>query len=138
MDMDIDNVIGQRIKELRTHYNLSVKEFAGKCGLSHVAIFHLENGRTLKPHRSSLQRMAAVFGTTPDWLLYGKNEMLPNGSKEIYNDEDENDNFWKEEAYLEIKSKNIMLEKEIERLWQMLSHFATGAKPNFEHMRDAS
>jgi len=82
--------------------------------------------------------MASVFGTTADWLLFGKNEMLPNGSKEIYADENGNDNFWKEEAYLEIKSKNVMLEKEIERLWQMLSHFTTGAQSNFERMRDAS
>lgn len=134
----MESTIGQRMKELRTHYNLSVKEFALKCGLSHVAIFHLENGKTLKPHRSSLQRMASIFGTTADWLLFGKNEMLPNGTKEIYTDENGNDNFWKEEAYLEIKSKNLMLEKEIERLWQMLSHFAAGTKPNFERMRDAS
>ena len=133
----MENSIGQRIKELRTHYNLSVKEFAAKCGLSHVAIFHLENGRTLKPHRSSLQRMASVFGTTADWLLFAKNEMLPNGTKEIYIDEAEDGSFWKEETYLEIKSKNLMLEKEVERLWQMLSHFTTGSKPNFERMLDA-
>jgi transcriptional regulator with XRE-family HTH domain len=134
----MENSIGQRVKELRSHYNLSVKEFAAKCGLSHVAIFHLENGRTLKPHRSSLQRMANVFGTSADWLLFAKNEMLPNGSKEIYAEEETNVDFWKEDAYLEIKSKNAILEKEIERLWQMLSHFTTGSKPNFQPIRDAS
>ena len=134
----MENSIGLRIKELRAHYNLSVKEFAGKCNLSHVAIFHLENGRTSKPHRSSLQRIASIFGTTADWLLFGKNEMLPSGTKEIYSQEIGQESFWKDEAYLEIKSKNAMLEKEIERLWQMLSHFTTGAKPNFERMRDAS
>lgn len=134
----MENTIGQRIRELRTHYNLSVKEFAVKCGLSHVAIFHLESGKTLKPHRSSLQRMATIFGTTADWLLYGKSEMLPNGEKEIYTLENNTDAYWKDEAYLEIKSKNMMLEKEIERLWQMISHFTAGTKPNFERMLDAS
>lgn len=134
----MENLIGQRVKELRLHYNLSVKEFAAKCGLSHVAIFHLENGRTLKPHRSSIQRMANIFGSSSDWLLYGKNEMLPNGTKEIYAPENANEEFWKEEAYLEIKSKNTMLEKEVERLWKILEHFATGLKPNFERIRDAS
>ena len=133
----METTIGQRIRELRTHYNLSVKEFAAKCGLSHVAIFHLENGKTLKPHRSSLQRMANIFGTSSDWLLFGKNEMLPNGIKEIYADENSGDGFWKDEAYLEIKSKNVMLEKEIERLWQMVSHFTSGTKPDFQRMRDA-
>src|SRR5262245_57983211 len=101
----MENTIGQRIKELRTHYNLSVKEFVGKVGLSHVAIFHLESGKTLKPHRSSLQRMANIFGTTADWLLFGKSEMLPNGEKEIYAEENSNDAYWKDEAYHEIKSK---------------------------------
>lgn len=133
----MENSIGQRIKELRIHYNLSVKEFAVKCGLSHVAIFHLENGKTVKPHRSSLQRIATIFGTTADWLLFGKSEMLPNGSREIYTDENGQDNFWKDEAYLEIKSRNMMLEKEIERLWQMVSHFTSGTKPDFQRMRDA-
>lgn len=134
----MENSLGQRVKELRMHYNLSVKEFAGKCGLSHVAIFHLENGKTVKPHRSSLQRIASIFGTTADWLLYGKNEMLPNGLKEIYADDNANDAFWKDEAYLEIKSRNIMLEKEVERLWQMVSHFTSGTKPDFHRMLDAS
>src|SRR5688572_23274122 len=132
----MENSLGQRIKELRMHYNLSVKEFAVKCGLSHVAIFHLENGKTIKPHRSSLQRIASIFGTTSDWLLFGKNEMLPNGVKEIYADESMQDSFWKDEAYQEIKNKNQMLEKEIERLWQMVSHFTTGAKPDFQRMLD--
>lgn len=130
------NHLGERIKELRNHYNLSVKEFSAKCGLSHVAVFHLESGRTVKPHRSSLQRMASVFGTTTEWLLFGKNQMLPQGEKEMYSDSHAHDSFWKEEAYLEIKSKNLMLEKEVDRLWQMLSHFTSGTSPNFQHVLD--
>jgi transcriptional regulator with XRE-family HTH domain len=129
----MENSLANRIKDLRSHYNLGVKDFAVKCGLSHVAIFHLESGKTLKPHKSSLQRMAAVFGTSTEWLLFGKNEMLPNGTKEFV--DNDQDTFWKSEAYLEIKSKNVMLEKEIERLWQMVSHL-TGTKP-FSRMLDA-
>ncbi|MDI1354299.1 MAG: helix-turn-helix transcriptional regulator [bacterium] len=132
----MENLLGSRIKELRSHYNLSVKEFATRCGLSHVAIFHLESGRTLKPHRSSLQRIASIFGTTTDWLLFGRNEMLPQGDKEIYTENNSLDSFWKDEAYLEIKSKNVMLEKEVERLWQMLSHFTSGTNPNFQRILD--
>jgi transcriptional regulator with XRE-family HTH domain len=131
----MENTLAQRIRELRTHYNLGVKDFAFKCGLSHVAIFHLESGKTLKPHKSSLQRIANIFGTNMDWLLFGKNEMLPNGTKEFI--DEGHDAFWKDEAYLEIKSKNVMLEKEIERLWQMISHFTSGAKTNFPRMLDA-
>jgi transcriptional regulator with XRE-family HTH domain len=133
----METTIAQRIKELRSHYNLGVKEFASRSGLSHVAIFHLENGKTLKPHRSSIQRIASVFGSSTDWLLFGKNEMLPNGTKEIYADENQTDTFWKDEAFLEIKSRNQMLEKEVERLWQMISHFTEGTRPNFHRIMEA-
>src|SRR5262245_24968446 len=126
----MENSVALRIKQLRAHYNLSVKEFALKCGLSHVAIFHLENGKTLKPHRGSLQRIAGVFGTTADWILYGTSEMLPNGTMQIYSDDHGGDNFWKDEAFQEVKNKNAMLEKEVERLWQMIGHFTSGSKPN--------
>lgn len=131
----MENSLAQRIRELRTFYNLGVKDFAFKCGLSHVAIFHLESGKTLKPHKSSLQRIANIFGTNSDWLLFGKNEMLPNGKKELI--EEGQDTFWKEEAYLEIKTKNLMLEKEIERLWQILGQFTGNSKSNFPRMLDA-
>jgi transcriptional regulator with XRE-family HTH domain len=130
----MENTIAFRIRQLRTHYNLSVKEFAARCSLSHVAIFHLEGGRTLKPHKSSMQRIANVYGSSADWLLFGKNEMLPNGTKELA--DSEASEYWKDEAYLEIKNRNAMLEKEVERLWQMISHFTSGQKPNFR-MLDA-
>lgn len=123
--------LAHRIKELRTHYNMGIKEFGLRCGLSHVAIFHLENGRTTKPQKSSLQRIITVFGTTSDWMLHGIGEMLPNGIKDL-EVEKEAISFWKDEAYLELKSKNMLLEKEVERLWQMVSHFTSGAKPNFQ------
>ena len=128
----MEKTIGHRIKELRAHYNLGVKEFAIRCGLSHVAIFHFESGKTFRPQKSSLNRIAGSYGTTVDWLLYGHGEMLPNGAKELYVQEPESDGFWKDEAYMEIKNRNAMLEKEVERLWQMVTHFTTGVKPNFQ------
>ena len=118
----MENLIGQRIKDLRSYYNLGLKEFSEKCGLSHVAVFHLENGKTLKPHKNSLQRIASTYGTSADWILYGHSEMLPQGAKNIYAPEREQDMQWKEEAYHELKSKTQLLEKEVERLWQIISH----------------
>lgn len=131
----METSVSLRIKQLRTHYNLSVKEFAQKCGLSHVAIFHLENGKTNKPHRGSLQRIATVFGTTADWILYGTGEMLPNGTIQIYVDANL-ESHWKDEAFQEIRNKNSLLEKEVERLWQMINHFTSGAKPNLQIVMD--
>jgi transcriptional regulator with XRE-family HTH domain len=128
----MENSVAQRIKQLRSHYNLSVKEFAVKSGLSHVAIFHLESGRTLKPHRGSLQRIVSVFGTSADWILYGTNEMLPHGTVQIFPEDSEVVGGWKDEAFMEIKTKNAILEKEIERLWQMISHFTSGSKQGLQ------
>jgi transcriptional regulator with XRE-family HTH domain len=130
--------VGQRIKELRCHYNLAVKEFAANAGLSHVAIFNLENGRTIKPHMSSVQRIASVYGSSAGWILYGKNEMLPNGTKDLYSYENQSDDFWKDEAYLEIKNRNLDLEREIGRLWQMLSHLMGSRPNNIQRMEEAS
>lgn len=128
----MENTVAHRIKQLRNHYNLSVKEFAFKCGLSHVAIFHLENGKTQKPHRGSLQRMVSVFGTSADWILYGTNQMLPGGTVQIHTEENTNGLYWKAEVLQELKNKNSMLEKEVERLWQMISHFTNGGQPNLK------
>src|SRR6478735_4720954 len=104
---------GQRIRNLRQFYNLSVKEFSSRCGLSHVAIFHLENGKTFRPHKSSLVRIASAYGTTLDWLLNGEAEMLPNGKRDLDEQSQTETVFWKNEAYLELKSKNQMLEREV-------------------------
>ena len=128
----MEKTVGLRIKELRAHYNIGVKEFGTRCDLSHVAVFHFENGRTTRPHKSSLQRIASAYGTTIEWLLFGTGEMLPNGKKDLSDDENNFDAYWKDEAYTELKSKNMLLEKEVDRLWQMVSHFTSGEKPNFQ------
>jgi hypothetical protein len=56
--------------------------------------------------------------------------MLPKGKREQFT-KVSLQNYWKDEAYAEIKSKNEILQKEVERLWTMVQHFTTGAKPNF-------
>src|SRR5439155_10419425 len=120
----MDNFIGQRIRQLRTHYNMGMKDFAELSGLSHVAIFHLENGKTRKPHKSSMHRIAATFGTTTEWILYGSNEMLPNGKRDTT--ELKSEAFWKEESYLELKKRNLILEEEVGRLWNIITHLTNG------------
>ena len=128
---------GLRIKQLRAAYSLSVKEFASKSGLSHVAIFHLENGRTEKPHKSSLARIATAFGTSIEWLRTGERDMLPNGKKDIENDSVGEQLNWKNEAYQELKNKNIMLEREVERLWKVVHNLSGGMKQDYARVLDA-
>jgi transcriptional regulator with XRE-family HTH domain len=114
--------VGSRIKKLRTYYRLGIKEFGLRCGLSHVAIFHLENGKTSKPQHSSLQKMVECYGTTYEWLRYGIGNMLPSGRQVLNETALKQENIiWKNEAYLELKNKNELLEKEVGRLWQMVN-----------------
>jgi len=131
----MEECIATRVKTLRTHYNLSVKEFAHKCNLSHVAIFQLEKGKTIKPHKGTLLKLAKLFGVNIDWLLYGKGEMLPNGALNLFDFEAKAEHVWREEAYQEIKQKNFLLEKEIERLWHLLEAFTKQENNNFKNVR---
>ncbi|MBX3163760.1 MAG: helix-turn-helix transcriptional regulator [Bacteroidetes bacterium] len=120
----METTIANRIKELRNCYNMGVKEFANRCGLSHVAVFHFEGGKTQRPHRASLNKIISTYGTTAEWLLHGQGDMLPNGARNFYAvSEIEANGFWKDEAYQELKHKNTLLEKEVERLWRMMNHF---------------
>jgi transcriptional regulator with XRE-family HTH domain len=137
MQTTMENLIGNRIKTLRQTYNLGIKDFASYCGLSHVAIFHLENGKTVKPHRSSLQRIANQFGTSINWLLYGEDNMLPNGKAELTDQKETEEAAWKETAYQELKNANRLLEKEVERLWQVVQHLQLANHKPFAHMKEA-
>jgi transcriptional regulator with XRE-family HTH domain len=119
-----NNEIGGRIRQLRTHYKLGVKDFAALCNLSHVAIFQMENGRTRKPHRSTMQRIARAFGSSADWLLFGREQMLPQGTIDIG---EAGEAHWKDEAYQELKSRNVVLEREVERLWSLLNRMMSDA-----------
>lgn len=116
----MDYFVGKRIKELRNHYNLGLKEFATKCGLSHVALFHIEKGKTAKPHIRTLKRITECFGTTTEWLMYGMNEMLPSGNQEIFSEDQKTESSWKNEAFRQLKLRNSELEKEVDRLWKMI------------------
>jgi transcriptional regulator with XRE-family HTH domain len=129
----MENNLAERIKTLRGHYNLSIKEFAHKCGLSHVAIFQLEKGKTRQPHKATLMKMAMPFGVQTDWILHGKGHMLPNGTSNIHETILPADMYWQQEAYQAIKQKNILLEQEVDRLWQLLSQFTKPLEPDYKN-----
>jgi transcriptional regulator with XRE-family HTH domain len=129
----MENLIGKRIKLLRKTYNLGLKDFASYCQLSHVAIFHLENGKTSKPHRRSLQKMADNFGTSINWIINGEDEMLPKGKVSLKKQDVVTSDFWKEEAYNQLKDSNKLLEKEVERLWQIIQLYQNANQKSFRN-----
>jgi transcriptional regulator with XRE-family HTH domain len=129
----MEKSFGTRIKELRAYYKLGIKEFGSRCGISHVAIFNLESGKTNKPQSASLQKIITCYGTTHEWLFYGIGEMLPNGMPGIgLLETKQEDVSWREDVFLELKNKNAMLEKEVERLWQMLQHLTQHSELKFK------
>jgi transcriptional regulator with XRE-family HTH domain len=124
--------IASRIKELRSHYQMSANEFGIKCGLSSVAIYNIENGKIKKPQNSSLHKVVKYYGTTDEWLRYGIGSMLPNGNRESNETLLSQEKIsWKEEAYFELKNKNEFLESELERLWRIVNHLTQQVELRF-------
>lgn len=59
---------GQRIRELRTEYEMSQKDLAEKVGVAQNTITQYEKG-TAKPSLDVLVNLSDVLKTTADYLL---------------------------------------------------------------------
>ncbi|MBL7909866.1 MAG: helix-turn-helix domain-containing protein [Bacteroidia bacterium] len=110
------NNIGKRLNELRLCYGLSCVEFGFKCGVSGVAIYNLERGKSTTMKRRSIENIIAAYGTTKEWLLLGEGDMLPKGKIRF----EQNNYAPSNLKFMELKIKNAMLEKETERLWKII------------------
>jgi transcriptional regulator with XRE-family HTH domain len=76
--------LGQRLKLLREEYGQTQGELAANIGLKgHVGIYKIESDKTEKPQAETLRNIAKLYGTTVEWLMEGKGDMLPNGKIEI-------------------------------------------------------
>jgi transcriptional regulator with XRE-family HTH domain len=63
--------IGGRIARLRKEHHWSLRQLAGRSGLSHVHIADLEKGRSANPTQDTLAKLAAAFGMSSEELLAG-------------------------------------------------------------------
>lgn len=59
--------LGERIRELREQYDLSVRDLAKKLGLSAPFLSDIELGRR-HPSKDVLERLASILKTTPEDL----------------------------------------------------------------------
>ena len=74
--------IGDNIKKLREHLNLTQKEFGEKIGRSHQAIQKYECNET-PVKQAMLILISQAYNVNPDWLLNGTGEMfLDNTSRQ--------------------------------------------------------
>lgn len=115
--MEVHSTTGRRIKILRDHYRLNVKNFAFGCRVSDVTIFKIEKGSGIS--EKTLSKIIFTYGTTKEWLTEGKGEMLPEGTKELPFDEIEKR--YTENICEQLISKNERIEKELEKIWRVLN-----------------
>ncbi len=70
--MDMKGV-GQRIRQLRRHSELTQRELAARMGVSHATIAHWEVGDMMIGDQS-LRKLANFFGVSSEWLKTGTGE----------------------------------------------------------------
>lgn len=61
--------MGQRINELRVQHKMSMGELGKYLGVGRSAIFKYENGQVENLPRSTIEKMAVLFGVSPSYLM---------------------------------------------------------------------
>lgn len=66
--------ISERIREIRLNAELIQYEFGERLGVGRVTVNRWENFAQLPPMKM-IRKMAKEFNTTPQWILYGSDEV---------------------------------------------------------------
>ncbi|QXN77136.1 helix-turn-helix domain-containing protein [Staphylococcus haemolyticus] len=66
--------ISERIREIRLNAELLQYEFGERLGVGRVTVCRWENMEQLPPMKT-IRKMAEEFNTTPEWILYGSEEV---------------------------------------------------------------
>ena len=61
--------MGQRIRTLRKQHNMSMEELGKRIGVGKSAILKYEKGDVENLPRSSIEKMAFIFGVSPSYLM---------------------------------------------------------------------
>ncbi len=117
---------------------MSMKDFSANCNLSLNTIYNIENGKVNKPHKDTFQTIAEVYGSSLEWILNGRGDMLLSGVKlniqksAVIKNPETTLSANEQEMFNELKIKNKGLEMEIERLWRMIEYFVNPGNSNHE------
>ena len=65
----MDNVMGNRIKQLRLQANLTQEELGKIIGVNKAAIQKYESGQTMNMKRSKIATLSKYFKVDPTWLM---------------------------------------------------------------------
>ncbi|AQR98142.1 helix-turn-helix domain-containing protein [Clostridium saccharoperbutylacetonicum] len=63
------SIIGENIKKIRQHKNMSAVDLAQKADVSNATISQIENGRRQTLQADTLEKVAGALGVTTDHLL---------------------------------------------------------------------
>nr|DAI87774.1 MAG TPA: helix-turn-helix domain protein [Caudoviricetes sp.] len=66
--------ISERIREIRLNAELIQYEFGERLGVGRVTVNRWESFAQLPPMKM-IRKMAKEFNTTPQWILYGSDEV---------------------------------------------------------------
>jgi transcriptional regulator with XRE-family HTH domain len=61
--------MGQRIHQLRIQHKMSLEELGSKLGVGKTAIHKYEKGQVENLPRSTIEKMAVLFGVSPSYLM---------------------------------------------------------------------
>ena len=61
--------MGQRIYELRVQHNMSMDDLGKYLGVGRSAIFKYEKGQVENLPRSTIEKMAILFGVSPSYIM---------------------------------------------------------------------
>lgn len=67
--MQENEIIAQRIKELRSSYKLTLEQFGNIVGVYKSTVFRWENGRVETLKANVVQQLSKHFRVNPLWLL---------------------------------------------------------------------
>ncbi len=124
----MEKTSNERLLEVLKTLNIDTNEAANRTGLSYTTMHRIITSAN-NPNKSTLKSIANGLKLNYDWLLTGKGKMFNEAPKNTIGLTIKNP--WEDEAYVNLKSENTGLKKEVERLWQMVSHYTSGATPNF-------
>lgn len=73
------STIGERVRQVRKDYKLSMDKFGAKINISSAAVSNIENAVT-NPSKQTVSAICVRFGVNEQWLLSGDGDPYPNKS----------------------------------------------------------
>ena len=94
--LDSPSAIGAWLNKHRLEQELSVPELADKAGLSPVAVYNIESGRSQNPQRKTVTKLEAALGKhlSPEAKKEAKEEATIEGVGEWFNFDPHNQSDW--------------------------------------------